>query len=276
MFGIGAYNNNTDMKRSRSKDDNFPFPFLGKNKLKPKRKFCPVIRPSDLHSNLVQFLSGLLSCDVTLEPSSSGPYLSFPEINDSTREAMRSRLSITDNDVDIDYYLCGLCEPICVEQCQAVVHGKSASLADWAVLSPMQQLEAAMASVDRADIGGLAPWMLPEEHSWNASVKLWTSLQGCKTLKDVCKDLTSLKLENLLVGHSNFLGAELLKQQDVPLVIPIYVVNYLQDEMRHELHVLGAILSSVGALTIVDPNGVVPEHFGEPNAVMIELPWKKN
>lgn len=259
------------MKRARSKP-NFPFDVLGKDGVAAGRELSVAKCPAQLHDDLIGFLRANSDCEVELVPKTPGPYLSFPVIDESSRTEMAKRMSALRIPAkDVDYALCGLCEPICVAQVKQFLEtGTGADLSQWAKLPPVAQLEAALAPCEAAGIG-LAPCHLGKGKAADAFIKLWSSIEGTKTLADF-KHVS--KIEQLLVGHPEFFGVELLKAEQ-HFAVPFYVVNYLQDEMRHELHVVGAVLREGRKLTIIDPNGVCPEDFGEPNAIMLALPWKK-
>lgn len=253
-------------KRARSKKS-FPFDVLGENGVANTRKLALARTPGSVHDNLLQFLQNSIGCSASLKPQTEGPYLSFPMIDDTTKADMRKRhaaLGLTCTDVD--FALCGLCEPICVAQCQAFLETGSCQLA-WDDFSPLEQLAASLAPCEEAGIG-LAPCHLPPAKAWDASVRLWSTLKA-KTVAD----FQITRLEQLLLGHRDFIGIQVMQQAKTEcVVLPFFVVNYLQDEMRHELHVIGAVLKDE-KLAIIDPNGVCPENFGEPNALMLSLPW---
>lgn len=263
------------MKRARD-TSSFPFDVLGKDGKEPGHALSTVRSPKDLHQNLVSFLRSELGCCVSVEPSTSGPYLNYPVIDSSTRAEMKSLLGKKRvAKKTLDYYLCGLCEPICVAQVAAVLDGRDATLADWAAESPVGQLKSALSWAEKAGFQ-LAPWMLgEEEEGWAASLRMWSALP-CRTIASVC-DVTAVRIEQLMLGHPACIALTLLRDalsEDSAFAIPLFVVNYLLDERRHELHVVAALVRN-RALVIIDPNGVVPEDFGEPNAVMLELPWNE-
>ncbi len=168
--------------------------------------------------------------------------------------------------------MAGLCEPICVLQCAELCKGAEgdATLSFLGKMKPGEQLEFIWEAISKAGLN----WQSKEKDSrfpmWNSGVLA----KCCKTLRHVNEHEPTV--EKLLIGHSNFEGTRYLKlamSLDGYFVMPLYLVNYCLDEKRHELHVIGAVLTPEKKLLIVDPNGVVPEDFGEPNVVMVSLPW---
>ena len=138
-------------------------------------------------------------------------------------------------------------------------------------MTPVQQLEFIWQPIAEAKLD----W----QKKGGSRLDMWTSPlleRHCKTLRHLNE--TELAAGALLIGHEQFRGFELLGEaaslcDGSFFVMPWYLVNYCQDEQRHELHVVGAVLRPDKSLLIVDPNGVVPEDFGVPNVVMVRLPW---
>ena len=140
------------------------------------------------------------------------------------------------------------------------------------------------------------PWCFKNEKKQiQMSLKLWTNpayFEGFLTLSDLVESeaFDSISAKSLTIGHPDFIGFDLIRNSRSELkmnqkaILPFYVVNYLQDEERHELHILGIVIFAEiefaeirkDSILIVDPNGVCPEDFGEPNAVMFRLPWMRN
>jgi hypothetical protein len=153
------------MKRERQSERGFPFNVLGVHNT--VAEFALANPSSELHTNVLDYLSLHLESSVVLEPQQPGPYLLYPDSDDvETQKLMESRLREQNCNVSmsVNNALCGLCEPICLLQCVAVAEGRSASLSDWSDLSAIQQLTKCFEPLDECGIG-LAPWMLGSK-SW--------------------------------------------------------------------------------------------------------------
>ena len=123
-----------------------------------------------------------------------------------------------------------------------------------------------------------------------ASKQLWTSpllSDHCLTLAQLMspEELRALPSRAVLLGSPDFRGFEWIPQARAMLaqpgtaqrsfVMPAMACNYLQDQGRYELHMLAAVVRPTGPVVLVDPNGVPPADFGEPNALLLQLPWKR-
>ncbi len=157
----------------------------------------------------------------------------------------------------------------CAEACK---EGGDPALSLLKSMTPVQQLEYIWQAIGE----GKLDW----QKKGGSRLNMWTSPlleRHCKTLRHL--NVSELAPGALLIGHEQFRGFDLLEEAtktcDGFFVMPWYLVNFCQDEQRHELHVVGAVLRPDKALVIVDPNGVVPAGFGVPNVVMVRLPWSK-
>lgn len=255
----------------------------GKDGVPPYYELAVTKSPSELHRNLMDWMRSNVpqTVAITLTDSGPGPYLEYPRETSESQHQMQEILTEAGlGDLDAPEVMRGLCETVAVFQsvqiCGRVEH--QIMMDELESLTPTEQLRRLWEPVVKAGIGAV-PWCLGEgAHA--AALKMWTSpfLAPFKTLADFC-DITTVQHQALLLGHSDFIGFDLIQkafamESDMPAVFPFYLVNYLLDEMRHEEHVIGIACLPGKKLVVVDPNGVCPDDFGEPNAVMVKLPWK--
>lgn len=226
------------MKRAKVAPVDDPLQLLDASQPTPSVHALHVVKdPSRLHSNVVAFVKKVFgSAAVELVPREPGLYLSFPEETPDTKAQLASWLPAASAQ-RVDAVLHSLCEPatlVVVESLLLRSETNAELMARLGSLSPVEQLAAVWAPVQAAGLSTV-PCELPDP--WQHSKALWCSnyLPGVATLRHLAADLDALPLGAILLGHESFaLPALVARFRELPqyphAVLPMYVVNFLQDE----------------------------------------------